>query len=111
MTNGVDDGYALLWNDNVFKKIDSNARKINSDRKWHVLPRGVLCKIHSIVNNQVPINEITDDSSGDFEWFKQSGKVYSDSSKSRYTKYPSETHLPLTYITCHLPLVLVEHMI
>lgn len=96
MTDGVDDGYALLWDEYVFKKVDSTARKINDDRKWHVLPRGVLCKIHSIVSRQVPINRILDDSTGDFEWFKQSGNVYSDSSKSRYTKF-SNLHLGRAY--------------
>lgn len=96
MTNGVDEGYALLWDEHIFKKVDSTARKINNDRKWHVLPRGVLCKIHSIVNRQVPISRISDDSTGDFEWFRQSGVVYSDSSKSRYTKF-SNLHLGRAY--------------
>ena len=30
------------------------------------------------------------------------------SHKSRYTKYPSQTHLPRIYIMCHLPLVFLS---
>ena len=39
---------------------------------------------------------MSDDSSGDFEWFYQRGKVYSDREKSRFTKYVN-LHLGRAY--------------
>lgn len=64
-------------------------------------PRGVLKKINAIVRgfgtaSGYELNSVNDTSTGDFGWFYQPGKVYSDSSKSVFTKYVN-LHLGRAY--------------
>lgn len=79
--------HVLVWDESLFKELDGNAKAISLNRRDCTSPRGVLGKIWNIVSGFASYDEICDRTSGDFAWFKQSGKVYSDSSKSTYTKY------------------------
>lgn len=112
-------GYVLIWDENLFSDFDSNSTNIRDSRPDHVLPRGVLKKIYNIVRNGVPKVDITCEvdgvvgkkslyepsvpnetlpklTGGDFNWFYQLGKVYSDQSKSNFTKY-TNLHLGAAY--------------
>ena len=66
-------------------------------------PRGVLKNIYDRIiwglgstgENDLK-TAISDNSTGDFAWFFQPGKVYSDSDKSYFTKY-TNLHLGMAY--------------
>lgn len=92
-TEGVEDGFALYWDENLWNEFNTSAHNINDRRNEYVLPRGVLEKIYDIVNNPPDKETICADG---FKWFYQKGKVYSDSSKSMFTKY-TNLHLGRAY--------------
>ena len=92
----TDSDYAFLWDQGLWKDYDAISRQIADGRRECVTPRGVLKKIHDIVASGVPNDDILANSSGDFDWFKQRGKVYSDSDKSPWTKYVN-LHLGRAY--------------
>ena len=93
-----DSGYVCKWDSVLFDAYNANANSIASTRRKCVTPRGVLKKIYNIVWNfgedggiqKVGITE------SEFSWFYQKGKVYSDSSKSMFTKYVN-LHLGRAY--------------
>lgn len=100
----------------MFDTFDENANDISEKRRECVTPRGVLRKIRKLVYdyatleipyeihmptggwdghpsgyiNRVPVGD------RDFDWFKQDGNVYSDSTKSEFSKYVN-LHLGLAY--------------
>lgn len=106
----VDENYAYIWDKDVWEALSGSALDIRENRSDCVTPRGVLKKIYGIVmtagstidykihrptggwdeDNPVPVEE------RDFDWFHQRGKVYSDRSKSDFTKY-ANLHLGLAY--------------
>ena len=93
-----DSGYVCNWNSRLFDAYNVNANLIASTRKECVTPRGVLGKIYAIVQNfgndgGIQKNGITENG---FSWFYQKGKVYSDPSKSMFTKYVN-LHLGRAY--------------
>ena len=62
-------------------------------------PRGVLKRIAQFLNTGNPLNSSTVqkmDENGDFPWFAQRGKIYSDSDKSSFSRYMN-LHLALAY--------------
>lgn len=100
----------------MFDTYDENANAIADKRAECVTPRGVLKKIHNIITRYaqptIPyeihmptggwdgkpdgyVNPIPWDER-DFDWFFQPGKVYSDKSKSLFTKY-ANLHLGRAY--------------
>lgn len=92
-------GYAYIWNDSMWNTYNENAHRISERRKECVTPRGVLGKIYTLVYDVgVPSTDILNRgaSTQDFDWFKQMGKVYSDSDKSVYSRYVN-LHLGLAY--------------
>lgn len=96
-------GYVLVWNDGLFSEFSGVAHQMAELRSSCVTPRGVLKKIRKLVYDTledvggIPLDDVIDqDSTGDFPWFKQRGKVYSDSSKSRFSRYVN-LHLGLAY--------------
>ena len=71
--------------------------EIREQRSQCVTPRGVLAKIWNIVKNGVPSSMVCRcGEDGEFDWFRQQGKVYSDSSKSDFSKYVN-LHLGRAY--------------
>ena len=115
--NGVDadENHAYIWDKGVWDALSGSALDIRENRSDCVTPRGVLRKIYGIVMNAgstidynihrptggwddipdghvnpVPVEE------RDFDWFHQRDKVYSDRSKSAFTKY-ANLHLGLAY--------------
>lgn len=93
-------GYALVWNVNLWNEYKTNAKGITGNRSSCVTPRGALKKIYDFVHDtdwdSFGNTVCEQDDSGDFPWFKQKGKVYSDSDKSRYSKYVN-LHLGRAY--------------
>lgn len=89
-------GYVLLWNSGLWNDFNKNSKEIARVRQECVTPRGVLTKVCQIINDGVPEETISEVNDGDFPWFYQRGKVYSDSSKSIYSKY-TNLHIGLAY--------------
>lgn len=54
----TDSDYAFLWDDGLWQAYDANSKEIASTREECVSPRGVLKKIHDIVDSALP-SEIT----------------------------------------------------
>lgn len=96
MRDDVFSDHVLVWDSGVFDELDKNAHSISDNRKDCTSPRGVLLKLYNIITEFGDNSEIWDNAYGDFDWFKQKGKVYSDSSKSTYTKY-TNLHLGASY--------------
>ena len=85
-----------IWDNALWEDFKYTASKIASRRRDCVTPRGVLGKIHAIVNQTLQKDAITQQVDGDFPWFMQQGKVYSDASKSTFSKYVN-LHLGRAY--------------
>lgn len=84
-----------VWDSDIWDAYKQNSVDIRNFRKDCVSPRGVLKKIYDIIHHDLP-TEISDNTTGDFDWFYQKGKVYSDSDKSTFTKYVN-LHLGRAY--------------
>lgn len=88
--------YALIWNAGLAATYKGNSRKITNQRRGCVSPREVLNKIWELLNSRIPVDSITEtEDDGDFPWFKQTGKVYTED-KATFTKYVN-LHLGRAY--------------
>lgn len=96
MCDGVDDNHALIWDSAIYQAYNEHSSNINERRSEYVIPSKVLSKIYSLVYSNIDGDQIYDSSSGDFKWFYQKGKVYSDSTKSLFTRY-TNLHLGAAY--------------
>lgn len=97
MTDGIPDGYALIWDNDLWNTFNNNANEINNNRGEYVRPSNVLAKMFNIVYGKKYIKEnVISQDDGDFKWFKQRNMVYSDSSKSICSKY-ANLHLGFAY--------------
>lgn len=81
------DGHTLIWDDDLWEKYRRNSHDIKEQRAECVTPRGVLKKMYYMVYGTMPSDEIDGNGNGDFDWFFQKGNVYSDSDKSKFSKY------------------------
>ena len=76
---------------------NGKAHDIASHRRDYVQPRGVLEQMYQFIQlTNVQTSIISSFQDGDFPWFYQPGKVYSDSDKSVYSKY-TNLHIGLAY--------------
>lgn len=83
----------VMWDSGLYNDIQRHAESINNDRKDYTTPRGVLKEIYHIVDDGIDKDTLVED---EFKWFYQPGKVYSDSTKSKFTKYVN-LHLGRAY--------------
>lgn len=106
--------FAYIWDSNLWQAYCTNSNSICKTRRECTTPRGVLEKIYRVVNEleykwqyYSGLLEIGDtnqyynrDSDGDYEWFKQPGKVYSQhpGAPATYPKYSQFTK----YVNLHL---------
>lgn len=89
--------FAFIWDASLWERYKELSKDIRDGRRECVLPRGVLSKLHGIVCGDFPREEIVSASeAGEFDWFYQKGKVYSDSTKSEFSKYVN-LHLGRAY--------------
>ncbi len=91
-----ENGTSYIWDDDLWDELKRNAKSIHDQRSDYVTPRGVLGKIHDIVYKHDAKDVVCDYSNGDFDWFHQNGKVYSEANKSDFTKY-TNLHLGRAY--------------
>ena len=95
-------GYVMAWDNVLFSQFSGDAKKMHSDRSSCVTPRGVLKKIYKVVCDTldgvggIQLDDVVEVEDGDFPWFKQRGNVYSDRSKSTFSRY-ANLHLGLAY--------------
>ena len=94
------EGEQIEWDDGLWQKYKSNSSAIRDKRRENTTPREVLKKICRMVrglDDTETKQEISDISSGDFAWFEQKGKVYSDfDGYTRFTRY-TNLHLGRAY--------------
>lgn len=89
--------YAFIWDENMWTYFNGKAHDIASHRRDYVQPRGVLEQMYQFIQlTNVQTSIISTFQDGDFPWFYQPGKVYSDSDKSVYSKY-TNLHLGYAY--------------
>lgn len=74
--------FAFIWDENMWLTYNNNSHLISDRRAECVTPRSVLEKLNVIINNVLRGGEHTNiikrKTNGDFDWFFQKGKVYSD---------------------------------
>lgn len=114
MTDEISPDYIYIWDSNLWTDYRKNSKSIAGTRKECTTPRGVLEKVQRVVKGleykwkyyagQLKIGNTNQyynrDSDGDYEWFKQPGKVYANHSDAGadYPKYSQFTK----YVNLHL---------
>ena len=102
MDDEISPEFAYIWDSNLWSEYFKNSKSISDRRKECTTPRGVLAKVHRMVNEleykwEYYLSQ-RDSSDQDYKWFAQKGKVYThwNADKSMFTKYVN-LHLGRAY--------------